>query len=102
VWDRAFADVPEDLWVPIGKHARVQGGYAFKSEWFVAEGIRLLRNQNVYHGTLEWSDAVHLQPDRRDEFTVFELHEGDVVISMDRPLIKAGLKAARVSKTDLP
>jgi type I restriction enzyme S subunit len=102
VWDRAFANVPEDRWVPIGKHARVQGGYAFKSEWFVAEGIRLVRNQNVYHGTLEWSDTVHLQPDRCGEFADFELREGDVVISMDRPLIKTGLKAARFSKADLP
>jgi len=102
VWDRAFADVPEDRWVPIGKHARVQGGYAFKSEWFVAEGIRLLRNQNVYHGTLEWSETVRLQPDRCGEFANFELREGDVVISMDRPLIKTGLKAARVSNADLP
>ncbi len=102
VWDRAFADIPQEHWKPIGAHAKVQGGYAFKSEWFVGEGIRLLRNQNVYHGNLDWSDAVHLPPSRRGEFKQFELAEGDIVITMDRPLIKSGLKAARVSKQDLP
>ncbi len=102
VWDRAFADIPPEKWRPIGAHAKVQGGYAFKSEWFVAEGIRLLRNQNVYHGDLDWSDAVHIPPSRRSEFKPFELAEGDIVITMDRPLIKSGLKAARVSKKDLP
>jgi type I restriction enzyme, S subunit len=102
VWDRAFADIPTEQWQPIGAHAKVQGGYAFKSEWFVADGIRLLRNQNVYHGDLDWSDTVHLPPSRRGEFKQFELAEGDIVITMDRPLIKSGLKAARVSKKDLP
>ena len=102
VWDRAFADIPPAQWQPIGAHAKVQGGYAFKSEWFVADGLRLLRNQNVYHGDLDWSDTVHLPPARRGEFKQFELVEGDIVITMDRPLIKSGLKAARVSKKDLP
>jgi type I restriction enzyme S subunit len=102
VWDRAFADIPPEKWQPIGAHAKVQGGYAFKGEWFVADGIRLLRNQNVYHGDLDWSDTVHLPLSRRGEFKQFELVEGDIVITMDRPLIKSGLKAARVSKKDLP
>jgi type I restriction enzyme S subunit len=102
VWDRAFADIPPEKWQPIGAHAKVQGGYAFKSEWFVADGIRLLRNQNVYHGDLDWTDTVYLPPSRRGEFKSFELVEGDIVITMDRPLIKSGLKAARVSKKDLP
>ncbi|SRR6266568_232622 len=102
VWDRAFANISQEQWKPIGVHAKVQGGYAFKSEWFVSEGIRLLRNQNVYHGNLDWSDTVYLPSSRRGEFKQFELADGDIVITMDRPLIKSGLKAARVSKRDLP
>ena len=102
VWNGVFSEFPETCWIPIGRHARIQGGYAFKSEWFVQDGIRLLRNQNVYHGELEWSDTVHLPTPRRGEFPDFELVEGDIVITMDRPLIKTGLKAARVCKKDLP
>lgn len=102
LWDSVFAEVPEELWQPIGAHAKIQGGYAFKSGWFTTSGIRLLRNQNVYHGTLEWSDTVYLPPDRRHEFPTYEMNVGDVVISMDRPLISTGLKAARIRAEDLP
>lgn len=102
LWDRIFAEVPEEFWQPIGTHAKIQGGYAFKSSWFTTSGIRLLRNQNVYHGTLEWSEAVHLSPERRGEFAAYEMNVGDVVISMDRPLISTGLKAARIRAEDLP
>lgn len=102
LWDGIFAEVPEDRWQPIGTHARIQGGYAFKSEWFTTSGVRLLRNQNVYHGTLDWTDAVHIPPARRGEFPGYELNVGDVVISMDRPLISTGLKAARIRGEDLP
>jgi len=102
LWDRIFAEVSEEFWQPIGTHAKIQGGYAFKSSWFTTSGIRLLRNQNVYHGTLEWSEAVHLSPERRGEFAAYEMNVGDVVISMDRPLISTGLKAARIRAEDLP
>jgi len=101
-WDEVFSEMSDELWIPIGQHAKIQGGYAFKSEWFVQDGIRLLRNQNVYHGELEWSDTVHLPESRQGEFPNFEIHEGDIVITMDRPIIKTGLKAARVRKQDLP
>jgi len=33
---------------------------------------------------------------------LFQLHEGDVVLAMDRPWIEAGLKYAAISKHDLP
>ena len=102
LWDGIFAEIPKELWRPIGEHAKIQGGYAFKSGWFTTSGIRLLRNQNVYHGTLEWSDTVYLPPERRHEFPAYEMNVGDVVISMDRPLISTGLKAARIRAEDLP
>jgi type I restriction enzyme S subunit len=102
VVDRVFENTTTEPWVAIRSCAKVQGGYAFKSSWFVQSGIRLLRNQNVYHGELDWSDAVHLPPDRRSEFKQYELFEGNVVITMDRPLISTGLKAARIRSEDLP
>lgn len=102
LWDGIFAEVPEDLWQPIGTHAKIQGGYAFKSAWFTTSGIRLCRNQNVYHGNLDWIDTVHITPERRGEYSAYEMNVGDVVIAMDRPLISTGLKAARVRAEDLP
>ncbi|HEX9869281.1 MAG TPA: hypothetical protein VGC99_11930 [Candidatus Tectomicrobia bacterium] len=41
----------------IGELARVQSGYAFKREWFAGEGVRLLRNANVFQGYIAWNAA---------------------------------------------
>lgn len=86
----------------IGDLARVQSGYAFKSTWFAEGGIRLLRNANVFQGYIDWSDSVHLPAERRHEFPTYELSAGDIVLSLDRPIVKAGLKIARLMKTDAP
>ncbi len=86
----------------VGDFVELQNGYAFKSEWFIANGIRLLRNANVSHGVLDWSDGVSVTEDRAKEFERFALYEGDIVISLDRPIISTGLKSARVTASDLP
>jgi type I restriction enzyme S subunit len=86
----------------LGEVATLQNGYAFKSEWFAREGVRLLRNVNVSHGELSWKDDVCLPSDRSEEYSRFLLREGDVVLSLDRPFIASGTKAARVRARDLP
>ena len=82
--------------------ATLQNGYAFKSEWFGKTGTRLLRNANIGHGDLRWDDVVYLPPSRTAEFERFELIEGDIVLSLDRPFIRTGTKVAQVSASDLP
>ena len=88
--------------VVLGTVAKLQNGYAFKSEWFAKSGVRLLRNTNVAHGVLDWHDTVHLPEGRIAEFERFRLREGDVVLSLDRPFIATGTKVATISKGDLP
>jgi type I restriction enzyme S subunit len=82
--------------------AKLQNGYAFKSEWFVRDGTRLLRNANVGHGRLRWTDVVYLPSSRADEFQRFALGDGDVVLSLDRPFIATGTKVAHIAASDLP
>lgn len=88
--------------VRVGDVAQLQNGYAFKSQWFQPRGIRLLRNANVGHGRLDWTEAVCLSPERAGEYERFALKEGDVVLSLDRPFISTGTKVARVAQDDLP
>ncbi len=38
----------------------------------------------------------------RDQFASFELAEGDVLVSLDRPIISTGVKVAHVTQVDLP
>lgn len=93
---------PESSDGVVGNWVRFQTGYAFKSDWFSELGIRLARNANVGHGALDWSETVRLPESRRAEFRRFELQAGDILITLDRPIISTGVKVARVSEDDLP
>jgi type I restriction enzyme S subunit len=81
---------------------KVQNGYAFKSKWFSDSGIKLLRNANIGHDEICWENVAKIPSDRSKEFERFSLCEGDIIISLDRPLISTGLKSSRVRKSDLP
>jgi type I restriction enzyme, S subunit len=86
----------------VSDYVMILNGYAFKSEWFVPYGIRLLRNTNIGHGSVQWEEVAYVAKDRANEFAKFALDDRDIVISLDRPLISTGLKVARISKKDLP
>lgn len=97
---RAFPEPTEET--VLGDYVRLQSGYAFKSEWFSDQGIRLVRNANIGHGTIQWGETVRLPESRRGEFERFELSEGDILVTLDRPVISTGVKVARVTATDVP
>lgn len=79
-------------------------GFAFKSRDFTDEpsDIRLLRGDNVGQGRLRWSGAKRFPAEKAHEFDRYRLAAGDVILSMDRPWIEAGLKYAVVRDVDLP
>jgi type I restriction enzyme S subunit len=86
----------------VGDVVSMLNGYAFKSEWFLASGTRLVRNVNVGHGSLDWQQSAFVSPVIASEFAQFALAEGDVVLTLDRPIISTGLKLAVVQGCDLP
>lgn len=88
--------------VPVGDVVSLQNGYAFKSDWYSSDGVRLVRCQNIGHGELHWDESRMLEHDRVAEFSRFELSAGDIVLALDRPLISTGLKVARITEHDLP
>ena len=55
-------------------YARIQSGYAFKSEWFTESGIRLIRNVNIGHGSINRGQAACIPESRRQEFKVRRRH----------------------------
>lgn len=97
------ADVfPASCGTCVRDYMRFQTGYAFRSEWFSLDGVRLARNVNVGHGRLDWHEVVCLPKARFSEYDRFALREGDILISLDRPIISTGVKIAKVTKSDLP
>ncbi len=88
--------------VPLGAVADLQVGYAFRSGWFAPTGVRLLRGINVAPGAVNWTRSAYLPESRAAQYAAYALAPGDVVIGLDRPVIAAGLRVARIEAADLP
>jgi type I restriction enzyme, S subunit len=89
-------------WQRVSDVVEMLNGYAFKSEWFKQSGVRLLRNLNVSHGYVDWSQPAAIDAKATTEYQQFALQVGDIVLSLDRPIISTGLKYAVIRETDLP
>lgn len=87
---------------PIGAAAKVQSGFAFKSQEFTKHGIRLLRNTNISPCRVYWDDVAFVPLEEETRYTAYSLHENDILISLDRPIISTGIKVARIESKDLP
>ena len=77
-------------------------GHAFKSKEFTENGIRLLRGQNIEPGALRWKETKFFPEEKAGAFEHLRLIAGDIILAMDRPIVAAGLKLARVKSEDLP
>jgi type I restriction enzyme S subunit len=89
-------------WQRVSDIVEMLNGYAFKSEWFKQSGVRLLRNLNVSHGYVDWSQPAAIDANAATEYQQFALQAGDIVLSLDRPIISTGLKYAVIRESDLP
>lgn len=88
----------------LGEEIDLLAGFAFKSAQYTAKekDIRLLRGDNIIQGCLRWDDVKRWPANDTKEYERYQLHEGDVVLAMDRPWVKAGLKHATIAADDLP
>jgi type I restriction enzyme S subunit len=88
----------------LGDEVDLLTGFPFKSERYTnsPDGIPLVRGDNIVQGTMRWDGVKRWPVSESEEHGLFQLHEGDVVLAMDRPWIEAGLKYAAISKHDLP
>jgi type I restriction enzyme S subunit len=79
-------------------------GFAFNSDDYGVEGdaIRLLRGVNVGVGQIDWEERVTWPHGVDAKLKVYELHLGDVVVGLDRPVIAKGVRVAMLTGSDLP
>lgn len=95
--------VPES-WevVELGKYAYIENGFAFKSEDYVKDGVPLIRISNVSHGYLIEKDNKYLPNSFLDTYSKFSLKNGDLIISLTRPVTTGGLKYCFIEQEHLP
>lgn len=88
----------------LGEQVNLLTGFPFKSAEYTedANGIPLVRGDNVVQGTFRWDDVKRWSRDQVENISDYFLNPGDVVLAMDRPWIEAGLKYACVSAHDVP
>ncbi|MEI7851495.1 MAG: restriction endonuclease subunit S [Kiritimatiellales bacterium] len=88
----------------LGEEIDLLAGFAFKSAQYTSKekDIRLLRGDNIIQGCFRWDDVKRWPANDTGDYERYQLEEGDVVLAMDRPWVKAGLKHATISADDLP
>jgi type I restriction enzyme S subunit len=79
-------------------------GFAFPSVSFSTDDrdIRLLRGVNVAPGSIRWLQTVYWPRPEYERFGLYQLRDGDLVIGMDRPWIRSGIRVAQIAAADLP
>lgn len=89
-------------WCRLGELYSFLNGFAFKSQWFQESGVKLLRNINIAHSETRWNEVACIPMVMSQEYERYNLNLGDIVISLDRPIINTGLKYAVIDESDLP
>ena len=79
-------------------------GFPFTSEGFSHDegDIRLLRGINIAPGRIRWEAAVRWPTSQARDFVEYALREGDIVLGMDRPIVRGGVRVAVIGRADVP
>lgn len=75
----------------IGDICRILNGFAFKSEEYKNEGIRVMRITNVQKGELVDDDPKFFPIARKNEISRYMLQEGDVLMSLTGNVGRVGI-----------
>jgi type I restriction enzyme S subunit len=84
--------VGHDGWMAraIGELCDIQNGYAFKSKDYVHDGFRVIRIGNVQNGRIIDKLPKFLPTSFSKEYGEYELHEGDILISLTGDVGRVG------------
>lgn len=85
---------------PLKNHVDVLAGYAFKSDDFSGDGVKICGGLIIMPDRIKWEECKYLS--NPIGYEQFLLNEGDIVLALDRPWISSGFKMGRIKKTDLP
>ena len=62
----------------------------------------LVCGDNIMHCSFRWETVKRWPKEKYNELKRFELKDSDIVLAMDRPWIKSGLKISKITEKELP
>jgi type I restriction enzyme S subunit len=79
-------------------------GFAFKSKMYTNnnEDVLLIKGDNIMQGYFRWDDVKRWDKNEYDMYQKYQLQKNDILLAMDRPWVKSGLKIAIISDSELP
>jgi type I restriction enzyme S subunit len=81
--DRLFDDLAQ-RWArqPLGDQVEIQGGFAFKSDEYLEQGLPIVRISNLENGIVHVKGSPCMPESCLEEFKRFVLQPGDILIAM--------------------
>lgn len=77
-------------------------GKAFRKSEYSTEGVRLFQIANVSFGNIIWNDIAYLPFEYLKKYPELVLKEGDVIMALNRPIIRRHIKVGMLSSNDVP
>jgi type I restriction enzyme S subunit len=86
----------------LGEVCEILNVFAFKSERYTGQGIRVLQITNVQKGLIVDDDPKYYPFDEEANIKQYMLKEGDLLMSLTRNVGRVGLLQKRHSTDELP
>jgi len=86
----------------LGEVCEILNGFAFKSEKYTGQGIRVLRITNVQKGLIVDDDPKYYPFDEEANIKQYMFKEGDLLMSLTGNVGRVGLLQKRHSTGELP
>jgi len=88
--------------VKLGDHLDFSTGPAFKSKDFTTnpDDMPLVKGENIGFGNILWKKSKYYPIDEANYYQKFFLKPSDIVLAMDRPWVKGGLKFGWIKEND--
>jgi type I restriction enzyme S subunit len=92
-----IGEIPEDWEVKRIKNlGKIINGFAFNSNEFKDEGVRVMKIANIQTMRIDWSDESFVDEKYFRLYPQFQITRNDLVFALTRPIISTGIKATIV------
>ena len=66
----------------LGTYCDVKSGYAFKSDWWQEDGVKVIKIANIKDLTIDFNDCSYVSSENAEKATQFSVSAGDILIAM--------------------